>query len=195
MSLYDFPKVGIVGSFVCILSLTVSCEKIETEFDCGEVSTQITALYEDVGSYSSSIFTLNNSTNFEEAAIAVYVEDFIISSETETNCFAFTALPQLIENIRITSSASITSGGTVFGPGQNVMNLFKLINQEQTYSIPDFIEAQNDDPIIYHMDGDNIILQLLNQPDEAINQSFEIELRFTDTKVLSIEIPSFEVSN
>lgn len=45
------------------------------------------------------------------------------------------------------------------------------------------------------MEDDEVVLQLLNQPDIEINQPFEIELTFDNLKILNVEIPTFEVSN
>lgn len=63
---------------MCIFILLTSCKKVVTEFDCGTVETEITELNQNIDSYTSS--------NFEQAAIAIYVEGFIITSETETSC-------------------------------------------------------------------------------------------------------------
>jgi len=179
------------------LTLLVSCDKgpDHVDFDCGPVETEIVELSHSVGSYSSSNFSSTNALNFKIAAIAIYVENFEITTETETSCFDFTALPQLIEEIRITSSNSVTSGGIEFAKGEDLMELFILHNKELTYSVSEFISAQNEDPLLFHMEGDEVVLQLLSQPDVTINQSFEIQLSFSESKNLSIEIPLFEVTN
>ncbi|MEL7221724.1 MAG: hypothetical protein AAGJ93_10420 [Bacteroidota bacterium] len=178
-----------------MLILYTSCEDVEVEFDCGEVETEITELSHRVGTYTAATFTNNNSTNFEEAAIIINIDDFIITTETETSCFAFTPIPQLLEMISITSSGNVTTDGLDFASSEELSELFKLHNKEQTYSITEFITAQNDDPTLFHSGGDEIILQLLNQPDVAINQSFEIQFIFDDSEISNVAVSNFEVSN
>lgn len=180
---------------ICILTLFASCREVVTEFDCGEVETEITELSHQVGSYTSATFINNISSNFEEAAIVIYIDKYGFITETATSCFAFTPIPQLIEKISITSSNSVTIGGIEFAPGEVLNGLFKVHNQEQTYSISAFITAQNKEPSIFHVDTDEIVLQLLTQPDATINQSLAIEITFDDLKIMTIDIPTFEVTN
>lgn len=182
-------------SITSILILTFSCKKIEVEYDCGTVDTAITELTQRVGTYTSASFENISSSNFEEAAIAIYVENFTITSDTENSCFAFTPVPQLVEKIRITSSNSVTSGGVEFASGEDLKGLFKLYNDEESYSISEFITAQNIEPLKFHTEGDVVVLQLLSKPDTEISQSFEVELTFDDSEILTVQIPAFEVAN
>jgi len=181
---------------VSVLLLFTSCrKKVEVEFNCGVVRTEVTELDHRVGAYSSLDFINTRSSNYEEAAIAIFIEGFTITSETETSCFSFTAQPQLIDEIRITSTGSVTSGGVEFTPGENLMELFKLHEMEQEYDVIGFINAQNNEPLIFHQEGDEIVLQLLIQPDVEINQSFRVEITFDDLKVVRVDVPTFEVAN
>lgn len=185
---------------LCVLFITVftfftSCREVIVEYDCGVVETEMVELNASVGKYLDSIFTNDISTNFEEAAIAIYVDGTTIITETETSCFSFTADPQLIENVKITSSESVTSGGLTFAADTDLIELFKVHTSEGLFSFSEFIMEQNDLPQIFHLEGDKLILQLLNKPDVAIDQSFIFELTFDDAKTLNIEIPSFVVSN
>lgn len=183
------------ATILCMLTLYASCKKVEVEFDCGDVETEITELSHRVGSYTASTFNNSSSSDFEEAAIVINVENISIITETETSCFAFAPIPQLIETISITSADNITSGGVEFAPGQNVNELFIIHNQAQTYSVSAFIAAQNNEPTLFHIEEDEFVLQLLNQPDVAINQVVDIQLTFDDSKIFSIEVVGFEVSN
>jgi hypothetical protein len=176
--------------------LLISCgPEIVVDFDCGEVDTEIRELDEVVGTYNNSNFTNTSSSNFEQAAIAVNVGEVEITSETETSCFAYTALPQLIESIKITSSNTVASGGIEFLPGQDLIELFQLHSNDLTFSISEFITAQNTEPILFGDEGAELFLQLLDKPDISISQSFEIEFNFTDLQIVSAEVAKFEVLN
>ncbi|MDA9774124.1 hypothetical protein N9B82_04130 [Saprospiraceae bacterium] len=181
--------------FITVFTLFTSCREVVVEYDCGVVETEMAELNASVGKYIDSIFTNDISTNFEEAAIAIYVDGTTIITETETSCFSFTADPQLIEKVKITSSESVTTGGLTFAADTDLIELFEVHTIEGLFSISEFIMKQNDLPQIFHIEGDKLILQLLNKPDVAIDQSFIFELTFDDAKTLDIEIPSFIVSN
>lgn len=180
---------------IALLTVFTSCREVVIDYDCGEVETEIKELDERVGSYIDSSFTNMASTNYKEAAISILIDNFEIITETETSCFAFTAIPQLIEKFILTSSKSVTIGGVEYSPNEVLNELFKVHVKAETYSMPEFISAQNNEATIFHMDGDEIILQLLNKPDVVINQSIEVEITFDDSKMITVEIPEFEVSN
>ena len=180
--------------FITAFTLFTSC-RVEVEYDCGVVETEIVDLSQDVGRYVDSTFTNESSTNFEEAAIAIYVNNLTIITETETSCFAFTADPQLIEKVKITSSETVTSGGLEFAPDTDLIELFMVHTSEGLFSIAEFIMEQNELPQLFHREGDKLFLQLLNKPQVAIDQSFVVEVTFDDAKTLNVEIPSFVVSN
>lgn len=181
---------------VSVLFLFFSCGKeVIVEFDCGLLRTEIRELDHRVGSYLSSDFTNSSSSNYEQAAIAIRVKNAVITTEIETSCFDFTAQPQLIDEIRITSTSSITSGGVVFDPDENLIELFKLHQMEQEYGVTEFVSAQNNEPLIFHQEEDEVVLQLRSQPDVEINQSFRVEITFDDLKVVRVDVPRFEVAN
>ena len=184
------------GLYLTILSsliLFASCddEPNHVDVDCGIVQTQINELSHSVGSYVSSIFSNNSSTNFEDAAIKVEIKEIL----GEPDCFTFTPQPQIIETITVSSSSDLVSGGIKYSSGESLNQLFKIYNNENTYSIPEFINAQTLEPLIFHKESDKIVLQLLNKPDVSINQSIEIALTFDDLEIQNIEILNFEVSN
>ncbi len=189
------PTAFIIVLFV--FTLFASCKKGEVigEFDCGPVETEILEMRDRVGSYTANNFTSSSSTDFEVAAFATYVNNFRIITQTEKNCLSYTSIPQLIESMTITSANTVTSGGVEFTPNEDLNALFKLHYLKQTYSVSAFITAQNEGSVMFGDEGDEIVLQLLNQPDATINQPFAIQLTFDDLKVINIEIPTFEVIN
>jgi len=166
-----------------------------THRNCEEVETEITDLNYQVGAFISSSFSHINSLNFDTVAISIYIEDWKITSEADGDCFTFIALPQLIEEIKIKSSGSMTFNGVEYNPEQELSGLFKIHNKEQTYSVSEFINIQNNEPLLFHDEDDEVILQLLNKPDIAIDQSLTVQFTFDDSKVLNIEIPNFEAMN
>lgn len=176
-----------------LLILFISCneEPDHVEFDCGNVQTKIDELSHSVGTYISSVFSNNNSTNFEEAAIRIVVEEIL----GEPDCATFTPEPQIIETISITSSLDLVSGGITYSSGESLNDLFKVYNNDDLFSIAEFINSQTIEPLIFHTEADEIVLQLLNKPDVIINQPFEIILTFDDLENLNVEISNFEVSN
>lgn len=168
---------------------------VEVHFSCGEIETRILELDHNVGTFSSFFFSNNSSSNFEEAAIQIEVSESIL--ERECDEATFTPVPQLIESITITSSDNVRSGGVDYPAGESLNDLFSLHSREQSFSISDFIIAQNNDPLIFYWDSrpDSFVLQFLQKPDNSISQSFNIVISFTDSDRLSVEIPIFEVSN
>ena len=178
---------------LCMILLT--CCNIETEWSCGPIATRITELEHIVGTFNSGLFSKEVSTNFEEAAILVEISDFI--QEEECDEYIFEPVPQIISSISITSSDEVLSGGESFLANENLNSLFQISHQNQVYSIAEFINAQNQEPLIFYSDSesDGIVLQLLNQPDQYINQPFNILFSFTDSETLNIDVPIFEVSN
>jgi hypothetical protein len=177
---------------LCGLLIT-SC--VEVEFDCGMIETRIIELGQSVGTFNSNFFSSNSSLNFEEAAIQIEVLESI--QEQECDEATFTPVPQIIESINITSSGNVRTGGVAYPVGESLNELFKVHILEQSFSISDFITAQNNDPLIFYWDSrpDSFVLQLLQKPDISINQSFNVLISFTDSEILSVEIPIFEVSN
>jgi hypothetical protein len=174
-----------------ILMLLISC--VETEYDCGEVATRIVKLNQGVGTYNSDqLFAYASSSNFDEAAILI---EIIETEGRPKNCEAYTPMPQLIESIVITSAKNVKSGGIEYLAGEGLNELFDIKNRELTFTISEFIEAQNDEPTIFDSESDKVVFQLLEKPDLPIKQAFTIDFTFADLETFNIEIPSFEVSD
>lgn len=184
--------------FVLIFSLLliISCnpQPDHVDWDCGEVETEITALNYRIGSYISSGWNSEVSTDFELATIGLFIEDFMITTETETSCFSYQALPQYIEKIIITSSESVSSGSIEYQEGEDISQLFSLLSSGQLYSVTDFIAAHNEDPLLFYEDGQEIYFRLFAKPDISINQAINILMTFDDAKTLGVEILKFEVN-
>ncbi len=176
----------------CILVFN-SCDfpRVEVEYDCGDVATQITELRSIIGSYENDQFSNFDNANFDIAAILIEVAD----QSGVPDCFAFTPLPQLVETMVLTSDADVSSGGVLYPAGENLHTLFEIRLADETYTVADFILAHQTDPLIFHSDDHRMILQLLNKPDEAIDQNFDILFEFDDGAMLNVAIPSFVVTN
>ncbi len=195
-------KIGLVqylllGILSCLFVFT-SCnddDGLVTHRNCGEVETEITDMDYQVGSYISSSFSDAHSINFEEAAISIFIEDWTFTSDEDRDCYTFTPLPQSIEEIKIKSSSSVTFEGVEYNPEEELNGLFIIHDNEQDYSVMEFISIQNNEPLIFHDEDDELVFQLLTKPDVAIDQPLNIEFSFNDSKVLQIEISNFEVMN
>ncbi len=79
--------------------------------------------------------------------------------------------------------------------GDELNGLFKLHTRNQEWTISDFINAHQNDPTLFHLENDEIVFQLTDQPDIAVNQSFSVIFTFDSQKVITIEVPVFEVSD
>ena len=175
----------------CVLVIN-SCT--ETEYSCGLIATEIIELNQQVGTFDSTNFSNDQSSNFEEAAIKIQIADVIEKEKCDEE--GFTPEPQLIESINITSSSIVMSGDVEYSAGQSLNGLFKLYRLQQVYSVSEFITAQNNDPVnIFGVSGDDIILQLLERPDATINQAFSVSFSFTDSEILNVESIIFKVDN
>lgn len=168
---------------------------IVTEYDCGRIETRITRLNFQVGTYRSDFFFNEPSFNFDEAGIQIEIAESIMEEPCDEE--TFTPVPQTIKSITITSSNTVYSRGFVYPAGEALNDLFKLFNSGQEYNIAEFIAAQNENPVIFYSDSgpDRIVLQLLDKPDQLISQSFNIIFAFTDTEMLNVIVPDFEVTN
>lgn len=162
---------------------------------CDEVETEITAINYQVGSYNSSSFSNINSSDFAEAAISMYIEDWTFTADEDGDCYTFTALPQSLAEINIKSSSSMTFDGVVYDPEDELIGLFKIYSNGQAYTAAEFVNIQNDEPSRFDDENDEVIFQLLNKPDVAIDQPLVIHFTFDDSKIFEIEIPKFEVMN
>jgi hypothetical protein len=184
--------------FIIILYLlihTTSCKQTEVEYDCGEVDTAITAINHEIGSYVFDDFISTQSTNYEEAAIELEVENFTITSTTETSCFSFISVPQVIDSISISSTSSVSIANVVYNSGDELNALFKIHSRGQTFdTVLEFIEEHKENPTIFSVQSDRIVLQLLSKPTAEINQEITIVISFDDLTSYTIEVPSFQVS-
>lgn len=187
-------KVCVFFAAMCLLIACGEEEQPIVSFDCGLVDTEISAMRSSVGSYNNATFTNNLSEAFEIAAIAIDIVDFVITTETQTSCATFTAVPQKLTDINISSSESITIEGVDYAAGQNLSSLFKIHGEDQTYIINDFISTHNENPLLFYDEGDQIVLQLLSRPDNDINQPFTLELLFNDSKEYVLNIGEFIIS-
>ncbi len=189
-----FMKDLLLVAILVGLAFLTSCEKVEAEFDCGTADTQIAEISHRIGTYTDSTFTNLNTTNFEEAAFEITVEQVSGGPDRE-GCFAWTPNPEKIQAINLTSTTSLFSGGMEFSANENLNDLFKLHLDNNTYSILEFIQLHSEDPFVFHSEDDKIVFKLLEKPDIAINQPFSIEIIFDNDETLLVEIASFEVSN
>lgn len=186
-------KIFTIIALGLVCFLINSC--IVTEYSCGKIETRITSLDFQVGTYRSDFFFNEPSFNFDEAGIQIEIAKSIM--EEACNEETFTPIPQIIESITISSSSTVYSGGVVYPAGEALNDLFKLFTSGQEYSIPEFIAAQNENPVIFYTDAgpDRIVLQLLDKPDQLISQSFSILFTFKDDETLNVIVPDFEVTN
>jgi len=170
-----------------------SCDRprVEVEFDCGEVITKIVELDQRQGSYENDQFSNVTNSSFELAAILIE----ITSMSGVPDCFAFTALPQVIESLTIRSDLNVVSAGTLYTSGTNLSELFEVHLEDQSYSIENFINAHADDPLIFHSDDQRMVLQLIDKPDEVIDQSFDVSFNFDDGEVKILTISNLIISN
>jgi hypothetical protein len=184
-------KLNQITLYILCSLIINSCE--ETEYSCGEIATKITELNQQVGTFNSNGFSNIESSSFEDAAIKIQISDVMIAESCNEE--GFTPVPKIIESINITSNTNVLTNGAEYSAGESLNELFKLYRLQQAYTISEFITAQNNDPAIFSETGDQIILQLLESPDVTIDQSFNFLVTFTDSEILNILIPNFEVSN
>lgn len=170
-----------------------SCDfpRVEVEYDCGEVVTKIVELSHQIGSYENEMFSNFDNSNFEIAAVLIEISN----QSGIPDCFAFTPLPQVMETIILTSNADVSSGGNLYAAGEDITDLFEIHQTGQSYTVAEFISAHINDPLIFHSDDQRLVLQLLNKPDEAIDQDFDILFVFDDGAMLNVPIPNLEVAN
>ncbi len=183
--------------FWCFIALFIfgatSCKEVVVEYDCGEVDTEIVSIHQAIGSFQDSMFNTNIALEYDQAAIRLLVDEYHIVTPTEHSCFSFTPLPQRIENIEISSSEAFQFGGTTYAAGDNLIDAFQIYSDKQWYSIANFIAAHQNEPVIFHGDEDQIILQLHAAPDITFSQNFSLRFNFDDGAHITVQIPLFSV--
>lgn len=177
--------------------------------DPEKLGTRITEVIAQVGSFDLSAFDFFINKDYEQAAIRISVTevDYFEISQSRRNSFSLVNVArarepappeptQSIQSLIITSDLPIYTGSNTYNSGDDLASLFKVTGQFLNEgTIDQFIERQNDDPWLFGEVGSQIIFQLLDQPDSAINQTLTFTFDFSDGEVIAVESPNFEVEN
>ena len=99
---------------------------------------------------------------------------------------------QAIESMVITSESTVYAQGNEFLPGEQLNELF-IINGNLT--IAEYSTKQKSDIELFGNIGSSINLQLLEQPDSTINQTFTFDIKFSDLSEMVVISEVFEVNN
>mgnify|MGYP003634892761 CR=1 FL=1 len=204
MASYDMKRFLVLLSLVVLTNIPFSCVD-----DCGPsnpMESKITELYVLVGSLTSSGFITTKSTDFELAAIQIRIADL-----DYTEVMAFIARPrfsfinaaiacsprlpeptQAIESMVITSESTVYAQGNEFLPGEQLNELFKI---NGNLTIAEYITKQKSNIELFGNIGSSINLQLLEQPDSTINQTFTFDIKFSDLSEMVVISEVFEVNN
>ncbi len=81
---------------------------------------------------------------------------------------------------------------------ENQNELFKITRYSYvnaSITIDDFIANHMNYSRVFGLTGDQIVFQLNEQPYQERNQTFSFRFEFSDSKVISRETSTFEVSN
>ncbi len=143
-----------------------------------------------IGSLVDNSFLEEPSTNFEIAAIQTLVDETktIGYNVAPTNlwivnsAYACSPLPpnvQVLNQIKITSTKSLSSGGVDYKEGENLETLFKIIYNGEEFSIDEFIERSSN-YWMFTYDDLGVFFQLASKPDLSINQKFTFIFTFND---------------
>tara|TARA_R110002096_G_scaffold30067_1_gene90029 strand:- start:171 stop:455 length:285 start_codon:yes stop_codon:yes gene_type:complete len=92
----------------------------------------------------------------------------------------------------ITSESTVYAQGNEFLPGEQLNELF-IINGNLT--IAEYSTKQKSDIELFGNIGSSINLQLLEQPDSTINQTFTFDIKFSDLSEMVVISEVFEVNN
>lgn len=182
--------------------------------DCGSftpMEARISDLGATVGSFSSNEFSTSTNEDFSLAAIQVTIEEMDYSAVAGTlkrnlsligavyACIPPEPEPtQAIVSIEITSTSSVFLGNQEYPAGENLVDFFsisKYANVSSDTTIDEFIQLQKNDLWLFGYQGDHIVFQLSEKPDEQFNQQFYIKFKFSDSEEVTAEIPNFAVSN
>ena len=170
------------------------------------MESKITELYVLVGSLTSSGFIETKSTDFELAAIQIGIADLdyteVMASIARPRFSFINAaiacsppLPeptQAIESMVITSELTVYAQGNEFLPGEQLNELFKI---NGNLTVAEYITKQKSDIELFGNIGSSINLQLLEQPDSTINQTFTFDIKFSDLSEMVVISEVFEVNN
>ncbi len=203
-------RISVLLLVLVITHLPISC----TEDDCGPfpaMDVKITELSSSVGTFNSSGFSNSTFNNFKVAAILITIENMSYTEIAKMPAAKFSIMntsfacspvepkpTHTIESISITSDNSVSFNGIEYAVGENITNLFKISrysNFNVEITIEEFIDYHCKDPRIFGLIGDNIVFQLKEKPDQELNQVFNFQFNFSDTKIISLKSSNFEVSN
>jgi hypothetical protein len=159
-------------------------------------------LYVLVGSLTSSGFIATKSTDFELAAIQIGIADLdyteVMASIARPRFSFFNAAiacsPPYLNQLRQLNqwSSPLYAQGNEFLPGEQLNELF-IINGNLT--IAEYSTKQKSDIELFGNIGSSINLQLLEQPDSTINQTFTFDIKFSDLSEMVVISEVFEVNN
>ena len=203
-------RISTLLALLLLTSIPISCN-----WGCGPftpLESRITDMSASVGVLdTASNFSTVKSTDFIEAAIELMITNLDyteISAIDGTVNFSFLNAayacsppdpkPQAIESIVLTSDAPIFAKDRKFEAGESLNELFQITNyssHQETLSIADFIELQQDYLYTFAYLGDVIVFQLKEKPDSVINQTILIEFEFSYGEGIRVESGDFEVDN
>jgi hypothetical protein len=160
---------------------------------------------------TASKFSMVKSTDFSEAAIEVMITNIDYSEISEidkTVNFSFLNVAyacsppepnaQAIESIVLTSEAPLFAKDRIFEAGESLNELFQITNYssiQETLSIADFIELQQEYLYSFAYLGESIIFQLKEKPGSVISQTILIDFEFSFGEGIRVESADFEVEN
>lgn len=191
------------GSLFCLLfiiNFPMACDDGCGGF--GGSATSILDLEALTGSYNNDVFRNKVSTDFETAAIQVYISDLELLSASNylkspfiTSAYACSPIPpdpqEVIAGITISSPESVTFGGQEYMSGESLNALFQVASYGNS-TIEEYIAAQEDNPLFAGLQS-FFVLTLVDNPYTQISQDFNIVVELSDGRQFDLLVTDFEV--
>lgn len=222
VQLYQAPSCQLINmkrtltilGIILVTHLPISCGDGGDGIECGgftPLEARITELTPIVGTYGSSGFSTSITNEFDQAAINISITNMDYSEISQSVKRSFSLMSsahacsppqpeptQSINTITITSESSVYFGGQEYLKGEDLSDLFKVIDysrSEDQITVKEFVNLQNNDLWILGYDGAYVVFQLTDKPDNTINQKFIFTFEFSDSEKFEIETSDFEVNS
>lgn len=191
-----------------ITSLPISCCHLDS-CGCGDFEKQIsiiTKVSSTIGSFTDRQFIPIKSTRVDTAAINVHITDVgfeTIALREKTWQFSLVqkALAcdlvepepsQFLTEILITSAKNVYTQDITWEAGEHLNDLFMVADRNEE-SLTAFTLAQQDTVQLFGYIGNEFTLQLKEQPDSAIQQTFFLHFGFDNGDSLQIETDTLHI--
>ncbi len=196
-------------ALIAIFNMPISCDR-----GCSSGLPEffiITELSSEIGSILSNRpnrYSVDNSTNFESAAIIITISDveYVDRVSTIENLPPFISASyacspigpkpyQILQTIEIISSNSIFMGGVEFEPGSSLNDLFKVNDSYyEDLTVDVYLDNQLEEEWKRFGANSNFIgFRLSDKPDISISQEFTFTFTFDDGLEYQVLTPIFTV--